>query len=54
MQMFDLGFFRTQLGQAALVSVAAMIAFTVFAQIQHDVAGADMIVTSAPTAVELA
>ena len=52
--MFDIDFFRSQLGQAALVSVAAMVAFTVFAQIQHDVAGADIVLTGAPAAVELA
>ena len=51
--MFDLGFFRTQLGQAALVSVAAMIAFTVFAQMQQDVASAEMLLTTARM-VELA
>ena len=29
--MFNRSFFASQLGQAALVSIAAMIAFTVFA-----------------------
>ena len=32
--MFDRRFFSSQLGQAAMVSIAAMIAFTVFAGIQ--------------------
>ena len=44
--MFDQGFFSSKLGHAALVSVMAMIAFTVFAQMQADVAGADMLLTA--------
>ena len=43
--MFDQGFFSSKLGHAALVSVMAMIAFTVFAQMQTDVAGTDMLLT---------
>ncbi len=51
--MFKSGFFRTQLGHAALVSIAAMIAFTVFAQMQHDIAGNEMLLSATPM-VELA
>lgn len=51
--MLQPGFFRTQLGQAALVSIAAMIAFTVFAQAQRDGTHADMLLSATPM-VELA
>jgi hypothetical protein len=51
--MFKSGFFRTQLGHAALVSIAAMIAFTVFAQAQQHVARGDMLLSATPM-VELA
>ncbi len=51
--MFDQGFFSSKVGHAALVSVMAMIAFTVFAQMQVDVAGGDMMLTVA-TVGELA
>ena len=51
--MFDRGFFTSKTGHAALVSVAAMIAFVLFAQMQQDVAGADMLLTST-SLVELA
>ena len=51
--MFDHSFFSSKVGHAALVSVVAMIAFTVFAQMQHDVASAQMLLGSAPL-VELA
>lgn len=51
--MFDRSFFSSQLGHAALVSIAAMIAFTVFAQMQHEVAGADILLSTTPV-VELA
>ena len=51
--MFDQGFFSTKVGHAALVSVMAMIAFTVFAQMQHDVANADTMLSVA-TVGELA
>ncbi|WP_165853464.1 hypothetical protein [Aurantiacibacter aquimixticola] len=51
--MFDGSFFTSKVGHAALVSVVAMIAFTVFAQIQQDVAGADTML-SATASVALA
>jgi len=51
--MFDQGFFSSKVGHAAMVSVAAMIAFTVFAQMQIDVVGADVML-SAVTVGELA
>ncbi|WP_158586774.1 hypothetical protein [Aurantiacibacter zhengii] len=50
--MFDRRFFSSQLGQAALVSVAAMIAFTVFAGIQP-MAESQAMIVGLPT-VELA
>ncbi|GGD56299.1 hypothetical protein GRI62_02890 [Erythrobacter arachoides] len=51
--MFDHSFFSSKVGHAALVSVAAMIAFTVFAQMQHEVASAHSLLTISPL-VELA
>lgn len=50
--MFDRSFFSSQLGQAALVSIAAMIAFTVFADMEP-VADTPALLVGAPT-VELA
>lgn len=50
--MFDRSFFSSQLGQAALVSVAAMIAFTFFAGMEP-VAQEPALLVSLPT-VELA
>jgi len=43
--MFDQGFFSSKVGHAALVSVVAMVAFTVFAQMQADVGSADMLLS---------
>lgn len=51
--MFDQGFFSTKVGHAALVSVMAMVAFTVFAHMQTDVANAEVILSVA-TVGELA
>lgn len=51
--MFDRSFFSSKLGHAALVSVAAMIMFTVFTQMQQDMGAADMLIAT-HTAVELA
>lgn len=51
--VFSSSFFSSKVGHAALVSVAAMIAFTVFSQLQHDVASAQVLLTSTPT-MELA
>ncbi|MDF1835524.1 MAG: hypothetical protein P1U62_11680 [Alteraurantiacibacter sp. bin_em_oilr2.035] len=51
--MFDRSFFSSKVGHAALVSIAAMIAFTIFAQMQHGAASGDMLL-SANTVVELA
>ena len=51
--MFDHGFFTSKFGHAALVSIAAMITFTVFAEIQHDMTSNGMLLTSAPV-VDLA
>ncbi len=51
--MFDHSFFSSKVGHAALVSVAAMIAFTVFAQVQHDLASAEVLLSATPM-VELA
>ncbi|WP_338240969.1 hypothetical protein [Aurantiacibacter hainanensis] len=50
--MFDRRFFNSQLGQAALVSIAAMIAFTVFAGMEP-MADVPTLLVGAPT-VELA
>jgi|GEM_PF-805236 len=50
--MFDRRFFNSQLGQAALVSIAAMITFTVFAGMQP-IADTPAMVVGLPT-VELA
>ena len=41
--MFDRSFFSSKVGHAALVSIAAMIAFTIFAQMQHGAASGDML-----------
>ncbi|WP_271077232.1 hypothetical protein [Aurantiacibacter sp. MUD61] len=51
--MFDHSFFSSKLGHAALVSIAAMITFAVFTQMQQDLATSDMLIASTP-AVELA
>ena len=50
--MFDRSFFNSQLGQAAMVSIAAMIAFTVFAGMEP-VADTPAMLVGLPT-VELA
>lgn len=50
--MFNRRFFSSQLGQAAMVSVAAMIAFTVIAGVQP-MAETQALLTGAPL-VELA
>ncbi|MFB0613667.1 hypothetical protein [Aurantiacibacter poecillastricola] len=50
--MFDRNFFSSQLGQAALVSIAAMLAFTIFAGMEP-VANAPAMVVGMPL-VELA
>lgn len=50
--MFDRSFFNSQLGQAALVSIAAMIAFTIFAGMEP-VADTPAMLVGLPT-VELA
>ncbi|WP_340587018.1 hypothetical protein [Erythrobacter alti] len=47
--MFDRSFFSSKVGHAALVSVIAMVAFTVFAQMQADVSGANMLVSASIT-----
>ena len=51
--MFQSGFFSSKVGHAALVSIAAMMAFVVFTQLQHDAAGATAVLTTNPL-VELA
>jgi hypothetical protein len=51
--MFDRDFFASKLGLAALVSVAAMVTFNVFALSHQLGASADAVVVAAP-AVELA
>ncbi len=51
--MFDQGFFSSKVGHAALVSVMAMIAFTVFAHMQTQVTDAE-IMLSVATVGELA
>lgn len=53
MTMFDQGFFSSKLGHAALVSIAAMIAFTVFTHMQAGIASPDMLLSATPV-VELA
>ncbi|MWV27506.1 hypothetical protein [Aurantiacibacter rhizosphaerae] len=50
--MFDRSFFSSQVGQAAMVSIAAMIAFTIFAGMEP-VADAPAMLVGLPT-VELA
>ena len=50
--MFDRSFFQSQLGQAAMVSIAAMIAFTIFAGLEP-VADMPAMLVGLPT-VELA
>ena len=51
--MFDQGFFSSKVGHAAMVSVMAMVAFTVFTQMQADMASADLMLSVA-TVGELA
>ncbi|WP_156167376.1 hypothetical protein [Aurantiacibacter marinus] len=51
--MFNHSFFSSKVGHAAMVSVMAMVAFTVFAQMQSDVSDADAILSLA-TVGELA
>lgn len=51
--MFDQSFFSSKVGHAALVSIAAMITFTVFAEMQQDLSTSEMLLTSAPV-VDLA
>ncbi|WP_162925096.1 hypothetical protein [Aurantiacibacter odishensis] len=50
--MFDRRFFSSQLGQAALVSIAAMVAFTIFAGMLPT-AGSETMLVGTPL-VELA
>ncbi|MDE1466163.1 hypothetical protein [Aurantiacibacter sp. D1-12] len=51
--MFDQSFFSSKVGHAALVSIAAMITFTIFAEMQQDLATTDAMLTAAPV-VDLA
>ena len=51
--MFDRNFFSTQLGKAAAVSVAAMVAFNIFA-LTHQLDARPVVVVSNAHMVELA
>ncbi|MGB3167341.1 MAG: hypothetical protein WBA68_11255 [Alteraurantiacibacter sp.] len=51
--MFQSGFFSSKVGHAALVSIAAMLAFVVFTQLQHDAVEARAALSVTPM-VELA
>ncbi|WP_202385558.1 hypothetical protein [Altericroceibacterium endophyticum] len=48
--MFDRRFFASKLGQAALVSVAAMVSFNIFALSQQVGMTPNMLVASVPMA----
>jgi hypothetical protein len=51
--MYDRDFFTSKLGLAALVSIAAMVTFNVYALTHHYGMTAEQVVTAAPS-VELA